>query len=81
MTNHLIDLDEDTATGSVLCMARHYFANKPIGSDLLAVIRYSDKYERHDNRWYIADREIRFHWSEIHTTLNDDQVVGMLLRG
>ena len=80
LTNHLIHLDGDRATGSLLCMARHYFANRPVGTDLLAVIRYLDRYERRENCWFIADREIRFHWSETHTTLNDDQVVGMLLR-
>jgi hypothetical protein len=78
MTNHLIDLDGDKASGSVLCMARHFYANTPGGTDLLVVIRYVDKYDRRDGRWLIADREIRFLWSETHSTLRDEQVVGVM---
>jgi 3-phenylpropionate/cinnamic acid dioxygenase small subunit len=75
MTNHLIDLDGDRATGSLLCTARHLHANNAGGTDLVVVIRYIDNYERRDGTWRIADRGIRFLWSETHATLTAEQSV------
>jgi hypothetical protein len=80
MTNHLIDLDGDRASGSLLCTARHFYASTPGGTDLIVVIRYVDKYGRRDGRWVITDREIRFLWSETHSTLTDDHIAGILSR-
>jgi ketosteroid isomerase-like protein len=78
MTNHLISLDGDRANGTLLCTARHFFANAAGGTDLVVVIRYVDRYERRDDAWLIVEREIRFLWSEKHSTLTDEQVVGVL---
>ncbi len=78
MTNHLIGLDGDTANGTLLCTARHFFPNAAGGTDLVVVIRYVDRYERRENAWLIVEREIRFLWSETHSTLTDEQVVGVL---
>jgi len=78
MTNHLISLDGDRANGSLLCTARHLFANVAGGTDLVVVIRYVDGYERREGVWLIVEREIRFLWSETHSTLTDEQVVGVL---
>ena len=78
MTNHLINLDGDRANGTLLCTARHFFANAAGGTDLVVVIRYVDRYERRDDAWLIVEREIRFLWSETHATLTDEQVVGVL---
>jgi ketosteroid isomerase-like protein len=78
MTNHLIDLDGDSASGSVLCTARHLLGNGAGGTDLVVVIRYVDRYERRGDLWLILDREIRFLWSETHPTLSDEQVVDIL---
>jgi hypothetical protein len=68
MTNHLVELDGDTATGEVLCVARHLTddAHSPVSINV--IIRYVDQYVRHDGRWLIADRKIRFLWSERHAT-------------
>jgi len=64
MTNHLVQLEGDYATGTVLCTARH------LNSDAIVVlnvnIRYEDLYERRGGEWKIADRRIRFLWSERH---------------
>jgi hypothetical protein len=78
MTNHLIDLDGHSATGSVLCTARHLLRNSGGGTDLVVVIRYVDRYERRGDAWVIVDREIRFLWSETHPTLSDEQVLDIL---
>lgn len=64
MTNHLVDVTGDTATGQVLCTARH-LANDAAES-VNVIIRYSDEYVRHDGRWMFMDRQIRFLWSERH---------------
>jgi ketosteroid isomerase-like protein len=62
MTNHLVDVDGDLAAGTVLCTARHLLPGA--AEALNIVIRYEDRYERHDGAWLIADRAIRFLWSE-----------------
>lgn len=66
MTNHLVEIDDDAATGSVLCTARHLSLD---GSHAINVmIRYVDRYARIGGAWKIADRQIRFLWSERHET-------------
>jgi 3-phenylpropionate/cinnamic acid dioxygenase small subunit len=70
MTNPLIAIEGDTATGSVLCTARHLHLDPDDRESLVVVIRYVDRYERRDGTWRIADREIRFLWSERHTVVD-----------
>ena len=62
MTNHLVEVDGDSATGEVLCTARHLEGATSIN----VIIRYIDRYARHQGEWRIADRQIRFLWSERH---------------
>lgn len=62
MTNHLVEIDGDSATGEVLCTARHLEG----ASSINVIIRYVDRYARHQGEWRIADRQIRFLWSERH---------------
>ena len=62
MTNHLVEVDGDSATGEVLCTARHLEGATSIN----VIIRYIDRYARHKGEWRIADRQIRFLWSERH---------------
>jgi hypothetical protein len=64
MTNHLVEIDGDSATGEVLCMARHCL--KDGTASLNVVIRYHDRYRRGETGWLIEDREIRFQWNERH---------------
>lgn len=72
MTNHFVEIDGDTATGEVLCMARHCL---PDGSaSLNVVIRYFDCYARTERGWRIEAREIRFQWSEKHEAA--DNLIG-----
>ncbi len=64
MTNHLVDVQGDSATGQVLCTARHL---DPDGASTInVVIRYVDRYTRRQGAWQITDRQIRFLWSERH---------------
>ncbi len=62
MTNPLVEIDGDAATGTVLCTARHLEGETAIN----VVIRYVDRYARTGGEWRIADRQIRFLWSERH---------------
>ena len=62
MTNHLVEIGGDHATGEVLCTARHLEGTTSIN----VIIRYIDRYARHEGEWRIADRQIRFLWSERH---------------
>lgn len=64
MTNHLVEITGDGATGEVLCMARH--RSKDEAASLNVVIRYHDRYARSETGWLIAEREIRFQWNERH---------------
>jgi len=66
MTNHLVDVAGDQATGSLLCTARHLDTDG--GAALNVMIRYVDRYEREGGVWKIADRQIFFLWSERHDT-------------
>lgn len=66
MTNHLVDVHGDTATGEVLCTARHLSVDPTDDTAVVVIIRYVDEYERRDGRWCISDRQIRFLWSERH---------------
>jgi 3-phenylpropionate/cinnamic acid dioxygenase small subunit len=70
MTNHLVDVDGDTATGSLLCTARHLSTNPDDRAALVVVIRYVDRYDRRAGRWRISDRQIRFLWSERHPVVD-----------
>jgi 3-phenylpropionate/cinnamic acid dioxygenase small subunit len=64
MTNHLVEVEGDAATGVVLCTARHLSTDA--GHTMNVIIRYIDRYERRGGAWKIADRQIRFLWSERH---------------
>lgn len=62
MTNHLVDVTGDAASGEVLCTALHLELDG--ASTINVMIRYVDLYARHEGAWRIADRQIRFLWSE-----------------
>jgi len=66
MTNHLVDVDGDHATGEVLCTARHLSLDTVNPTSLNVIIRYIDRYQRWQGVWKITERQIRFLWSERH---------------
>jgi hypothetical protein len=68
MTNHLVDVQGDAATGEVLCTARHLSAAD--AASINVIIRYRDRYARQGGIWRIADRQIRFLWSERHEVVD-----------
>jgi len=68
MTNHLVEVDGDNARGTVLCTSRHLTKDRE--NSMNVMIRYVDCYTRIDGAWKIADREIRFLWSEQHAAID-----------
>ena len=70
MTNHLVEIDGDKASGEVLCTARHLSRDAEDPASLNVIIRYIDRYERLNGVWKIADRKIRFLWSERHEVVD-----------
>ena len=68
MTNQLVDVDGDRATGTLLCTARHLTIDRD--NSMNVMIRYIDCYERCDGAWKIADRQIRFLWTEQHAAID-----------
>ena len=58
------EIDGDRASGTVLCTARHLHKDPADRNVLVVIIRYVDRYTREADAWRIADREIRFLWSE-----------------
>ncbi len=80
MTNHLVEIDGDRASGTVLCTARHLASDPADREVLVVVIRYVDIYARETDGWRIADREIRFLWSERHEMV-DAEFMTVAARG
>ena len=74
MTNHVVDVDADIATGSLLCTARHLSREPDDQMAVVVVIRYTDRYTRRSGVWRIAERQIRFLWTERHTVVDDSHV-------
>jgi ketosteroid isomerase-like protein len=64
MTNHLVEIDGDEASGQVLCTAGHLSLDPRLEDSINVIIRYVDRYVRQADGWRIADRQIRFLWSE-----------------
>jgi hypothetical protein len=52
--NHVIDLDGDSATGTVYLDLR----SRMDGRDLMAAGYYADRYRRVDGRWLFAHRDL-----------------------
>ena len=58
VVGHVIEIDGDTATGSVYCRAEH----EDRGTWIVMAICYLDRYVRLDGRWFFAaEREVQ-HW-------------------
>jgi ketosteroid isomerase-like protein len=70
MTNHVVEISGDTATGTLLCAARHRGLDRSDQTALVVVIRYEDQYQRRAGSWRISDRQIRFLWSERHPVVD-----------
>jgi 3-phenylpropionate/cinnamic acid dioxygenase small subunit len=71
MTNHRVDVEGNTATGVVYCLAHHLTERNDTLEDLVMAIRYVDRYERTLGGWRIADRRCVRYWTELRPVLAD----------
>ncbi len=65
MTNHVVDLDGDTATASTYGLT-HHLGEDPEGGlrDTLMLLRYDDVLRRVDGRWLFERRRIVRQWTD-----------------
>lgn len=71
VANQSYTIDEDQATGDLLCIAHHVTGTRDgsaedgrAGTDSVWFIRYRDEYFRTDAGWRFARRELRLQWVE-----------------
>ena len=67
MANHICEVDGDSATGEVYCLAHHLTEQGATGDNTLMVIRYRDSYTKLDGSWRIARRDVMRQWTEHHS--------------
>jgi hypothetical protein len=64
VANQLYDIDGDTATGEVYCVAHHVRADHGSRVDHVMMIRYLDQYRRETDGWRIVTRDLHVDWTE-----------------
>lgn len=62
--NHHYEIDGDTATGEVYCVAHHVDGDAGARRDHVMMIRYHDRYRRGPHGWRIVERELHVDWTE-----------------
>lgn len=62
--NHYFDIDGDSATGEVYCIAHHVHGDEGAKRDHVMMIRYHDHYRREAAGWRIVTRELHVDWTE-----------------
>jgi uncharacterized protein (TIGR02246 family) len=64
MGNHDVELEGDTARGTVYCLANHLRIQGDSATNTVMAIRYVDRFVRTDEGWLIDHRELYFDWEE-----------------
>ena len=62
--NHYYEVDDNTATGEVYCIAHHVHGEPANKRDHVMMIRYHDRYRREPDGWRFAERELHVDWTE-----------------
>ncbi len=62
VTNQLVEVDGDHATGQTYCTAHHIYRVDGAPWNLTMAIRYSDRFVRKDGRWYFEERRLGVDW-------------------
>lgn len=60
----IFSLTSDRATGEVYCMAHHLVVDGEKQSLMVAALRYTDTYVKHDGAWRYAERLLYVDWIE-----------------
>ena len=63
VTNHVCQVDGDTAHGEAACRAHHVSVTDGGATDLVLTIRYRDTYQRTDAGWRFATRDVHILWT------------------
>jgi len=58
------EIDGDSATGEVYCIAHHVHGEPGNKRDHVMMIRYHDRYRREAGGWRFAERELHVDWTE-----------------
>jgi len=66
VTNHLVHVDGDVATGAAYCVAHHYLDDGERSEDQQLFVAYRDRCVRTAGGWRFAEREIRRQWTAVH---------------
>lgn len=64
VVGHVVDLDGDTATGVVSCLAHHVQGEPGSERDLVWAMHYDDEYRRQDDGWRFQQRLLTVEWIE-----------------
>ncbi len=67
MANHLCQIDGDTASGEVYCLANHLLKGNSGLINLCMYIRYFDTYSLTADGWRFAQRKVKRQWTEEHS--------------
>ena len=70
VTNHLVTLDGERATGQTYCTAHHIYRKDGAPWNLTMAIRYSDRYVCEKGRWWFEERRLGVDW-ERHESLGE----------
>jgi 3-phenylpropionate/cinnamic acid dioxygenase small subunit len=75
VSNHLVDVDGDVASGTLLCTARLVTVEGDRVTELVHIAGYQDRYERREGVWRIREREVRIMWSTINDVITDARAI------
>ena len=62
VSNQLVEIDGDTATGETYCIAHHLYREDGVAMDLTMAVRYQDRFARKDGRWLFTERRLAVDW-------------------
>jgi sulfur relay (sulfurtransferase) DsrF/TusC family protein len=62
--NHSFEIDGESATGEVYCIAHHVHGEPDSKRDHVMMIRYHDRYRHTPDGWRFAQRELHVDWTE-----------------
>jgi len=64
MANHQVDIDGDTGTGMAYGLSLHLTETAGRGVDTFMIQKYRDRYERTEDGWRFARRDVMRQWTE-----------------
>jgi len=81
VTNHLVSVDADDATGTAYCLAHHYYRAEDRSESEVLPVRYNDRYVRGADGWQFLSREIHRLWTEFRPAGRRPLTVDLVMAG